>query len=81
MVSTALSLGTISPRSLYWETLKAMMNEKEGEEEEQSSSSLWCWEEPTKESSPGHHWLLMHLGIRDYFQFHALKERKCEFIY
>ena len=91
MLSTALSLGTISPRTLYWEIVKATLEEEQQKAEQventtaslsspsSSSSTLWRWEEPTKESS-GHRWLLMHLGIRDYFQFYALKERKCELI-
>lgn len=65
MLSLALSLGTLSIRSLYWKTLQAMLDDQVGSED-------WQWSEPTKES-PGHHWLLMHLGIRDFFSYYAIK--------
>ena len=55
-------------------------NEKNttGVEADAAAVEKWQWSEPTK-ASPGHHWLLMHLGIRDFFTYYALKAGKCEF--
>lgn len=66
MLSLALSLGTLSIPCLYWKTLQAMLDHQGG------SIDMWEWSEPTKKS-PGHHWLLMHLGIRDFFIYYAVK--------
>jgi deoxyribodipyrimidine photolyase len=79
MLSLALSLGTLSVRTLYWKTLDSMLellveNGKDKKFNKDFSAPLeeWCWSEPTKES-PGHHWLLMHFGIRDFFTYYAIK--------
>ena len=55
-------------------------NEKNttGVEADAAAVEKWQWSEPTK-ASPGHHWLLMHLGIRDFFTYYALNAGKCEF--
>lgn len=54
MLSTAMSLGTISPRSIY-ETVKRALLAKNPE---------WKWKSEIQASSPGEEWLLMHLVIR-----------------
>jgi deoxyribodipyrimidine photolyase len=72
MLSLALSLGTLSIRSLYETTVQAMLDDHEPGGRSSSSIDNWQWSEPTIKS-PGHHWLLMHLGIRDFFSYYAVK--------
>jgi deoxyribodipyrimidine photolyase len=71
MLSLSLSLGTLSIRTLYWTTLEAMVLLQD-DDTTTAEKEDWQWREPIKES-PGHHWLLMHLGIRDFFTYYALK--------
>lgn len=86
VLSAALSLGTVSPRTVYWETLHAMLEAQKEQgvesrelDQQAPAPAEWCWSEPTK-ASPGHHWLLMHLGIRDFFTYYSLKAGKCELL-
>lgn len=78
MLSISLSLGTISPRTVYWETLHAMhavLPRAEGAKGKipgcGEDGNEWTWREPDS-ASPGHHWLLMHLGIQDFFLYYSL---------
>ena len=63
MTSTALSLGTISPRSVYSAVARQL-------------GQLWEWSSSIGASSPGEEWLLMHLVIRDYFLYLSEMEAK-----
>jgi len=74
LLSTCLSLGTLSPRTVYWETLQSMM-ESDSKEDARVLLDAWSWTEPSV-TSPGQHWLLMHMGIRDFFLLTALKQRE-----
>ena len=65
MTSTALSLGTISPRLVYFAVEKQL-------------GPSFQWASSIGASSPGEEWLLMHLVIRDYFLY--LSEMEAEHI-
>lgn len=54
MLSTAVSLGTISPRTVY-ESIQQRMCQRD---------ASWTWKSKVHASSPGEEWILMHLVIR-----------------
>ncbi len=65
MLSTALSLGTLSPRMVYRKVHDVLRAKK------QQQSPSWKWGPKVNSSSLGEEWLLMHLVIRDYFIYLA----------
>lgn len=69
MLSTALSLGTISPRVIYQKVHERL----------RAKSTTWTWGPKVDASSLGEEWLLMHLVIRDYFIY--LSEYEGEELY
>jgi deoxyribodipyrimidine photo-lyase len=69
-----LSLGCISPRTVYWQAVDALQQAGgEGAGAGPAAAAAWRWREPDA-GSPGAAWLLMHLGIRDFFLFCALRD-------
>lgn len=63
LLSWHLSLGTISPRTVFHNALQSLGSTDKDDH---------VWKEAT-EDDRGARWLLMHLGIRDYFLYTALK--------
>lgn len=54
MLSTALSLGTMSPRTIYRAVEHRLL----------ARDVSWTWKSSVQAASPGEEWLLMHLTIR-----------------
>lgn len=67
MLSTALSLGTISPRTVY-ESIQQRMCQRD---------ESWTWKSKVHASSPGEEWLLMHLVIRGTYISFFLSQNCC----
>jgi len=68
MLSTALSLGTLSPRMVYRKVYDRLLAKKKAQ------GVSWTWGPKVTSSSLGEEWLLMHLVIRDYFIYSAEHE-------
>lgn len=69
-LSAALSFGTVSPRTVYWDTMAAYFKSSN----EGATVSDCAWHAPTS-TSPGHCWLLLHCsGIRDYFLYASVAD-------
>ena len=62
LLSVALSVGSLSPRTIYHKTIESLSMPTE---------NTWTWNPKVTKESAGQHWLLMHLAIRDYFLFRA----------
>ncbi|KAL4431731.1 hypothetical protein ABPG77_002947 [Micractinium sp. CCAP 211/92] len=80
-LSAFLSLGCLSPRSVWAETARLaaveqqqqqQQGQREGQRGEEPLPGALRWREPQRGDT--WRWLLMHLGIRDFFLYSALKE-------
>jgi deoxyribodipyrimidine photo-lyase len=62
MLSTALSVGSLSPRMVYTKVMASLNAKRAG-------TGGCDWSEELQKNGPGEAWLIMHLVIRDFFIF------------
>jgi deoxyribodipyrimidine photolyase len=74
-ISPFLSLGCITPRIIWYEVVKYILS---GSGSGEDDGGKYEWKEPEKKAiTPAEHaiWILVHLAIRDYFIYDAIRLR------